>query len=188
MTEKNRLREDVTNSELFTHDHFFISMWSSILSPPIPFPLCSPNSLWFKPLPFTSSPPPASSALPRWYLRAVEQEAGEQTAGEATLMLSCAICRGHVAERQNRLQQHHHTWQTHQSRPKGEHEEDEENPTCKQSDEQTRPFPLLDGFHQFKKKKTRTKRKTFLNGDIYHLASFLFSPKRIVSLTNKTKI
>lgn len=46
---------------------------------------------------------PHSFALPWWYLIAVKQEAGEQTAGEPTLILSCAICCGHMTELQNPL-------------------------------------------------------------------------------------
>lgn len=115
-------REDVPAGAF--HSWAFPRFWVVLL------PLWNQHSLWFQPLPSSPLLPPASFALPRWYLGAVEQEAGEQTAGEATLMLSCAICCGHMTEQQNLLQQHHHTWQTHQSPPKREREE-EERPTRK---------------------------------------------------------
>lgn len=65
-----------------------------------------------------------SLALPRWYLIAVKQETGEQTAGEPTLILSCAICCSHMTELQTRCNtmMPHHTWHTNQSQPKSKTE------------------------------------------------------------------
>lgn len=84
-----------------------------------------------------SSFPPS---LPRWYLIAVKQEAGEQTAGEPTLILSCAICCGHMTELQTRsnAMMPHHTWHIDQSWPKeqkrdGERERERSDSEWKQS-------------------------------------------------------
>lgn len=69
-----------------------------------------------------------SFALPWWYLIAVKQEAGAQTAGEPTLILSCAICCGHMTELQTRsnTMMPHHTWHIDQSWPKSNRETESE--------------------------------------------------------------
>lgn len=89
--------------------------------------LISLSSLLFPSIPFT--PPrgitsfPSFShpffTLPRWYLIAVKQEAGEQTAGEPTLILSSAICCSHMTELQARsnTMMPHHIWRIDQSPP-----------------------------------------------------------------------
>lgn len=65
-----------------------------------------------------------SFKLPWWYLIAVKQESGEQTAGEPTLILSCAICCSHMTELQSRsnTKMPHHTWHIDQSWPKSKPE------------------------------------------------------------------
>lgn len=81
-----------------------------------------PSLQLFLSIPLSLSPHhtfPCSSALPWWYLIAVKQEAGEQTAGEPTLILSCAICCGHmtVLHARSNAMMPHHTWHINQSWP-----------------------------------------------------------------------
>lgn len=61
-----------------------------------------------------------SFTLPQWYFIVGKQEAGEQTAGETILILSCAICCCHMTELQTRSKamMPHHTWHIDQSWPK----------------------------------------------------------------------
>lgn len=68
--------------------------------------------------------PSPSFTLPRWYLVAAEQEAREQTAGEPALILSCAICCGHVTVQQTHssAMMPHHSWHIYQSGLKTEQE------------------------------------------------------------------
>lgn len=72
---------------------------------------------------------PRSLALPWWYLIAVKQEAGEQTAGEPTLILNCAICCSHMTELQNlsNAMMPHHIWHIDQSRPKSQRDRGRED-------------------------------------------------------------
>lgn len=89
-----------------------------------PLPACPPRNFSFTSLLPRSLLPSHSFALPWWYLIAVKQEAGEQTAGEPTLILSCAICCSHMTEMQARsnAMMPHHTWHIDQSRPKSKTE------------------------------------------------------------------
>ncbi len=110
------------HTSLISSSHFrLFFIHPRLLSPIFPF-----SSETFSP----SLPPslPCSFlpffTLPWWYLIAVKQEAGEQTAGEATLILSWAICCCHVTELQTRsnAMMPHHTWHIDQSWPKSKRE------------------------------------------------------------------
>lgn len=117
-----------------TYQLFVSSPLSSFLSPSIPLSLflsktCSPSLAWN--FSFTSLPPYSfflSSTLPWWYLIAVKQEAGEQTAGEPTLILNCAICYSHmtVLHARSNAMMPHHTWHINQSWPKSRRERERE--------------------------------------------------------------
>lgn len=104
----------------FIRTHGHSSFLPCPASPPVKRALPPPTLWLFSP----HTPICPCLALPRWYLIAVKQETGEQTAGEPTLILSCAICCSHMTELQTRsnTMKPHHTWHIDQSWPKSKTE------------------------------------------------------------------